>query len=208
MDLLREPIHGESDERNQANDLAVAAASSSIVARRVVARVVVGIDCDKCDGEPSAKSHGDESSDERHEVYMTKLLRDVDRGLQHQNAEGDARDPADEADHVEDAEDQEDNASRPVAARKHVKRRDEAEDDVQDTGDPDKLLGEGARCPHVGVGQDRGHTEDEGEQDDGVRVQRELVATAVDGAVLILRCKLSVLAQTFSKDADPTISPD
>lgn len=139
---------------------------------------------------------------------MAELLRHVDRGLQHQNAERDAWDPANEADHVEDAEQQEDDASRPVAARKHIKRRDKTEDDVQNTSDPDQLFGERARSAHVSVGEDRGHAEDEREQNNGVGVQCELVATTVDGTVLILRCDLSDLAQDFFESTDPTISSD
>ena len=102
--LLREPVHGEGNKHDQTNDLAVATASSPIITGRIVARMVVGIDSDQSDRKPSAECHSDEASNQRHQVHMAILFRDVDCGLQHQDAERNAGDPADEAYYVEDAE--------------------------------------------------------------------------------------------------------
>ena len=55
--LLREPVHGKCDKDDQANDLAVATASSPVVTGRVVARMVVGVNCDQSDREPGAEGH-------------------------------------------------------------------------------------------------------------------------------------------------------
>lgn len=85
---------------------------------------------------------------------MAMFLRDIDRSLEHQNAERDARDPADEANNVEDAEEQEDDTARPVAAREHVECCDEAENDAQDSGYPNELLCEGALIVRSAINHD------------------------------------------------------
>src|SRR5690242_9606973 len=161
VNLLREPVHSERDEYDQSNDLAIAAASGPVVACRIVARMVGCVNSHKCDREPSAQCHCNQTSNERDHVHMTVFLRDVDRRLQHQDAEGDARNPADEADDVEDAKQQEDDTPGPVTARKHVKCCRKPEDDVEDAGDPYELFCELTRSPHVGVAEDGGHTEHE-----------------------------------------------
>jgi len=84
------------------------------------------------------------------------LLRHVDGGLQHKDTERNSRNPADEAEDIEDAEEQEDYASRPVSPRQHVDGCDKTEDDVEYAGDPDELLGELARSPHVCIAEDDG----------------------------------------------------
>ena len=88
--LLREPVHGEGNKHDHTNDLAVATASSPIITGRIVARMVVGIDGDQSDRKPSAECHSDEASNQRHQVHMAILFRDVDCGLQHQDAERNA----------------------------------------------------------------------------------------------------------------------
>lgn len=147
--------------------------------------MVVGVDCDESDGEPGAECHSEQSSNEGDYVYMAKLLRDVDRGLQHQDAEGNARNPADEAEDVEDTEYQEDDTTGPVTTREHVNRGHESKNDVEDTSDPDELLCEGARCPHVGVAKDGGHTKHESKQDYCVGVQTKVILAAVYSTIEI-----------------------
>jgi hypothetical protein len=82
---------------------------------------------------------------------MAKSLRHVDCRLEHQDREGYARNPADETEDVEDAEDEEYNATRPVFSGEHVNGRDESENDVEDTRNPDELLRKSPGAPHVGV---------------------------------------------------------
>lgn len=84
------------------------------------------------------------------------FLGDVDGCLEHQDAERNARNPGVEAEGREDGENKEDDASRVVAARKHVDGCDEAKNDVEDSRYPDKLLGECACNPHVSKAEDDG----------------------------------------------------
>lgn len=81
---------------------------------------------------------------------MAEALCDIHCLLQHDDAEGNSGDPADEADDAEDTEKGEDDGSRVVAAVEVVDACSDAECDVQDSGDPDELLGEGSRCGEVG----------------------------------------------------------
>lgn len=111
---------------------------------------------------------------------MTEALGDVDARLEDEGAEGDAGDPGDEEDNVEDGKDQKDDAAGVVLARQHVDCRGEAEDDVQDAGDPDELLGEDARERDVDGTEDDGDNEDKGEEDNGVCVQTKAVDVVVD----------------------------
>ena len=156
-DLLRKPVHGESNKCDEANDLAVAAAPSAIITGGIVARMVVYVDGHERDGKPGTECHGKQSSNQRNNIDMTVLFRYINSSLQHQNAKGNAWNPADKADYVEDAEQQENDTARPVATREHVESRDKPEDDVEDTGDPNELLREGACCPHVGVTKNGSH---------------------------------------------------
>ncbi len=100
---------------------------------------------------------------------MAVAFGDIDGGLQHQHAKGNARAPAEEADDHEDGEEQEDDAARVVAAGQHVDGRGESEDDVEDARQPHKLLGEAAGEPHVGVAEHDGRDEHPEKEVDGVR---------------------------------------
>ena len=84
---------------------------------------------------------------------MAESLRHVDCRLEHQDRERYARDPADETENVEDAEDEEHDAARPVSSREHVNGRDETENDVENTRNPDELLRKSPGAPHVGVAE-------------------------------------------------------
>jgi len=111
-------------------------------ARWVAAGFVFGVDGDQGDTVPGAKGRGDDAADEADHVDMSVLFGNVDAGLQHQGREGNAGDPGDEADDGEDGEEEENDAAGVVFAVEHVDGRCEAEDDVEDAGDPDELLGE------------------------------------------------------------------
>ena len=52
--------------------------------------------------------------------------------------------------------------------------------DIQDSGYPHKLLGEGACCEKVCPREDQGHTEHKGKKDDGIGVERKIVARVVN----------------------------
>ena len=58
----------------------------------------------------------------------------------------------------------------------------DGEDAVQDAADPDELLGEGSRCEEEAPAAGEGDAQDEGEEHDGVGVEREGVAGVVYSA--------------------------
>lgn len=113
---------------------------------------------------------------------MTKALRYVHGLLQHDNAKWNPGDPADETDNTEDTEEGEDNGSRVIMAVKVVNACPDAEDDMQDTGDPDELLCEGSCGGEVSPGKSKGAYEDECEKNDGIGVEGEVVGSIVDAA--------------------------
>ena len=152
-----DPVHGEGNENQQANHFAVSAITDTVSAVRIgTIGCILNVDGDQCDGVPCAQCSCEQSSDQRYDVGMSVLLRHVDGSLQHKDAERDPGNPADEAENVEDAEQQENNASRPVSPGQHVDCRNKTEDDVEYAGDPDELLGELARSPHVCIAEDGG----------------------------------------------------
>lgn len=61
--------------------------------------------------------------------------------LKHYHTEGNSRNPGDEADDSKDREEEENNSARPVSSRQHVNGGCKTSDDMDDTGDPDELLG-------------------------------------------------------------------
>lgn len=83
--------------------------------------------------------------------------------LQHYHTEGNSGNPGDEAYDSKYREEEEDNSTRPVLSRQHVNGGRKTSDDVDDTSDPDELLGERAGQPDVGVTEDHGHGKAESE---------------------------------------------
>jgi hypothetical protein len=45
---------------------------------------------------------------------------------------------------------------------------------------PDKLLCERARRPHISITEDNSHTQNEGEQDDGIGIKAKIILTSID----------------------------
>jgi len=115
---------------------------------------------------------------------MSVFLRNIDAGFEEEGGERDSRDPRDKAENVEDGEEEEDDAAGPVVAGEHVDGCCETEEDVQDTGDPDKLLCENPREPHIGVAYDNGNREYEGEEDEGVGCEAEVIVAVVNTAAV------------------------
>jgi hypothetical protein len=189
VDLLGNPVHSERDENEQANYFTTSTISDSIPAVRIGSvRCILYVYRNKSDRVPCTERRSKKSSNERNNVGVSVLLRHIDSGLQHKDAERDPGNPADEAEDVEHAEQQEHYASRPVFPREHVDGRYETEDDVEYASDPDELLSEGARSPHVQVTENDRHAQHEGEEDNGVGVEGEFVCVAVDASAVGSRC--------------------
>lgn len=71
---------------------------------------------------------------------MTKGLGNIHGLLQHDDTEGYTGNPTDEADDAKDTEEGENDGRRVVMAVEVVDACPDSESNVQDTGDPDKLL--------------------------------------------------------------------
>lgn len=87
---------------------------------------------------------------------MTETLGYIHGLLQHDDAEGDSRDPADETDNAEDAEEGENHGCRVVMTIEVVDTCPDTECNVQNPGDPDELLGESSRSGKISPGKDEG----------------------------------------------------
>jgi hypothetical protein len=58
---------------------------------------------------------------------------------------------------------------------------------TQDTRNPDKLLRERSRSPHVRITQQRRHAQNERKQNNRVRIQRKLIRIAINAAGMLIR---------------------
>lgn len=178
---LTYPVHGKCHIDDQADDLGGTA--SAIGTGRIGAaaiRLVGDIYRDQRDGKPRGECHRDQASDGTDQEHVPVGPGHIDRRLQHDDTEGNARDPADEADGREDAEDQEHDPRAPLFADEIVNGGADGEDDVENARDPDKLLGEISRAQDIGPRERERDAEDKDEQDQRVGVQREGVGRAVD----------------------------
>lgn len=119
---------------------------------------------------------------------MSVLLTHINASLEHESGKGDSLNPRVEAEGEEKAEDEEDNAGGPVLLVEIEDGGSNGEADVEDAGDPDKLLGEKAGKPHVGVREDEGDDENKGEKNNGVAVEREAVGGTVNIAAVGSGC--------------------
>lgn len=139
-----EPIPGKGNEDKQANNLCVAA--STLSAGGVVRTgIVTHVDCNKGHGVVGSKGGRDHSSESTHKPHMTMMLGDINGCLEHKSAEGDTGDPRPKCQDREGDENEEDDASAIILPRKHIDGRHQAENDVENAGDPDELLGKQAR---------------------------------------------------------------
>lgn len=69
--------------------------------------------------------------------------------------------------------------------REIIDRSPDTENDMQNSRDPDELLGKGSRECKVCPGEDERDDQDENKEDDSVRVEREIVACMVDSSTTI-----------------------
>lgn len=110
------------------------------------------------------------------------LLRHIHARLQHDHAERNARDPADKKHDCEYREDEKDDPRSPLSAVEVIDGRSQRENTIEDTGDPDELLGKGTRGDEIRQGDDEGDDEHEDEEDQRVGVEGEIVGAIVDAA--------------------------
>ncbi|KAI6772884.1 hypothetical protein HG530_003842 [Fusarium avenaceum] len=210
-------VHGKGDEGDKTDDLALAA--TSIGARRiVVGRLVFDVDSYQSDRVPSGESRSNDASDKTSEIDMAVLLADIDGGSEHKSRKGDSRDPSPEAESHEKTKDQEHYSSGPVFAVQVKDGRSNCEAHIENTGDPDKLLREYSCKPDICEREDKCDGEDKHEEDDGTRVERKVVAIAIDSitSVTLVR-SVSLKNETRhsgkadhdgdQKDASPEIIP-
>ena len=188
LDELGDPVAGERYEHNQSYHFSRRAStgSTSPTPRRtswvtsLITGLIFHIHADHRDTPPHSKDHAHEPPNGRHKEDVPKRLSHVHGLLQHHDRERYPRDPAHEADDGEHAEEGEHHRSAIIMLCEVVDRGPDAEHDVQDARDPDKLLCERARGGEVEPGDDEGDEEDEDEEDDGVSVEREVVRRMVD----------------------------
>lgn len=73
LDDFRDPVTSEGDEDEKTNDLCLAASSTACRAG-CAARVVLRIDCNHGNGEPSRESGCDDSSEKGDDEHMPVVL--------------------------------------------------------------------------------------------------------------------------------------
>lgn len=115
---------------------------------------------------------------------MAMFLTDIDARLEHQRREGNAADPGPERKDEENGKDEEDYPTRPVPLDQVEDGRPERPSQVEDASDPYKLLWKDARQPDVSVREHKGDDEAEGEEYNGVAVEREAVEVIVDAVAV------------------------
>lgn len=182
LEPFRDPVHGKGDKDNQTNHLALTTAATGSVARR--RRLPPSIDGHQCHRVPRTKRRGNQPSDKAHQVDVAILLAHGNTRLQHQRREGNPRDPCVKGKHQEEGKDGEHNGGTPVASPEVEGSRTDGEDDVQNTRDPDELLGEYAGKPDVRIGEDDGHGENATKEDHSTRVECEGVTPVVDSSAI------------------------
>jgi hypothetical protein len=140
LDDFRNPICREGHENNQSNDLGLTTTASTIDTAAKTSWVVFRVYGYQCHREPSSECRGDESTNERHNEDVSVVLRDVDDGLEHQDGEGNSRNPAYETNDVEDRKDEVDDCCAPPVSGEIDNRGSNAENDLQDARDPDSSV--------------------------------------------------------------------
>jgi hypothetical protein len=81
--------------------------------------------------------------------------------------------------HGEDAEDQKHNAAGPVLATEIVYRRRKPKNNVENPRNPDELLRERARKPHISIAKNKRDSEAENEEHERVRIEAEVVTASI-----------------------------
>jgi len=175
-----DPVHGKRDVDHEADQRRLAAPAPVGAAVGVLRRrLVLDVYRNHGDGEPGGKGGRDEAADQADEVDVAVFLAHVDGRLEHEGRKGDARNPRPKGEDCEQGKDEEDDAGGPVLLVEVEDGGAEGPADVEDARDPDELFRKRARKPHVAPREDKGDDEDEGEEDDGVAVEREAVIVAL-----------------------------
>ena len=104
LEPFRNPVHGERNEHNEANNLSLAASARACIASRIVARVVLDVDRYESNRVPRTERGRHDATEQRDQVNMAEPLGDIDGSPQHQHGERDSRDPGNEAEDIEDGE--------------------------------------------------------------------------------------------------------
>lgn len=102
---------------------------------------------------------------------MSERLRDVHSLLQHDHAKRNPGYPANEANYGKDTEKGEYHCRRIVMSYKVVNSRSNTKRDMENTGDPNELLGEGPRKSEVAPGYSECDDQDENEENDRVCIE-------------------------------------
>ena len=154
LDPFRDPVGGKGHKHDEADDFGGRASSAATGrASRVgaaAAGLVFDVDGYQCNGEPCAECYRHNAPDCAYEKDMAEAFGDVHGLLEHHDAEWYPWYPTDEADDAEDAEKSKDHGGRVIVAVEIVDACADAEGDVQDSGDPDELLGKGSGGGEVG----------------------------------------------------------
>ena len=110
---------------------------------------------------------------------MALVSSNIHGCLEHDYCEWNAWDPAPEAEGGKERKDHEHDPSAPEMLVEVVDCCSNCDCDVENASDPDELLSEVLRSEKVCPGEDESNGQDEGEQDDGVGIERKIVLRIV-----------------------------
>lgn len=170
---FREPVGDKGDVGNETRHFGVAASPSCAARLAVAGGRVLDIDGGECNGKPSCVRGPNESSKKTDQVDVTIVIGDMNRGLQHEGAEGYPTNPGYEGDNHDDDKDQEDNATSVVLSVQHIYGSSETPDDVQNAGEPNDLLRKEAYEQNIGETEHHGEREADEEEKQRVVVEGE-----------------------------------
>ena len=111
---------------------------------------------------------------------MPETLRNVHSLLQHDHRKGDPRYPTHETDDTKYRKQYKHHRRRVIMLYEVIHSRSDTEYDLKDTGYPYELFCKCSCQGKVAPGEDEGNKEHEYEEDNGVRVEGEFVASVVD----------------------------
>lgn len=113
---------------------------------------------------------------------MAVVLADIDCRLQHEGREWNAFPPCPKTKGHEETKNQKNDSCTPVSSIQIPHSGAESKADIEDSRDPDELLGEKAREPDIGVGEDEGDGEAEGKKNNGSLAKRKSISIVEDTA--------------------------
>ena len=104
--------------------------------------------------------------------------------LEHDHRHGNSWNPTDEGEDGENGENGKHYSSTPKPKVQIVGCGADSQDTIEDTRQPDKLFGKCPRREKVCPRDDKADSQDEDEEDDGIRVEREVVRGPIDAAAV------------------------